>query len=101
MSGFGFGLIFGLVIAVAFGILWRRGRKGKAPRETRVSIDRQIKQMQSIGELSVFRAGEALQRGFRIEVRADTMLECDSACHVGSQACRETLVCGLEILSAK
>jgi hypothetical protein len=55
MSGFGFGLAFGLVIAVAFAILWRRGRAGKPSREARISLGRQIKQMQSIGELSVFR----------------------------------------------
>ncbi len=55
MSGFAFGLIFGLVGAAAFGVLWRMSRRGKPPREARVSIGRQIKQMQSIGELSVFR----------------------------------------------
>jgi len=55
MDGFGIGILLGLILATVIGVLWRRSRRGKTPREARVSIGRQIKQMQSIGELSVFR----------------------------------------------
>jgi hypothetical protein len=54
MDGLGFGIILGLVLAGAMGVLWKRSRRGNT-REMRVSVGRQIKQMQSIGELSVFR----------------------------------------------
>lgn len=55
MDGFGIGILFGLALATVIGVLWRRSRRGGGERQPRISVGRQIKQMQSIGELSVFR----------------------------------------------
>ena len=54
MEGFGFGILFGLAAAIVVGVLWRRTRRG-GRRGPRISVAQQVKQMQSVGQLSVYK----------------------------------------------